>query len=95
MSILGIDFGTSFSCAAVWQDDHVTFIPNDVGERSTPSYVAFTDGEPLVGEDAKNKASLNFESTVGCAKRLIGLRENQLSMHTGTSSSDLFSSARN
>lgn len=69
---LGIDLGTTFSCVAVWKDNHVEIIANDQGNRTTPSYVAFTDSERLIGDSAKYQAAANPTNTVFDAKRLIG-----------------------
>lgn len=73
----GCDLGTTYSCAAIWQNGRVEVIANDQGNRTTPSYVAFTPEERLMGDAAKQQASGNSKNTVFDAKRLIGRKFNE------------------
>lgn len=72
--VMGIDLGTTYSCVCVWQNGKTQVIPNEEGNRTTPSYVAYTKNERLVGESAKNQIELNARNTAYNIKRLIGRR---------------------
>lgn len=69
---VGIDLGTTYSCVGIFRDDRIEIIANDQGNRTTPSFVAFTDTERLIGDSAKNQVAMNPSNTVFDAKRLIG-----------------------
>ena len=81
----GLDLGTTYSCIAVWQNDRVEIIANEQGNRTTPSYVSFTETERLIGDAAKSIAASNPKNTVFDAKRLIGRKFNDSSVQSDMS----------
>lgn len=72
MACVGIDLGTTYSCIGIWQYDRVEIFANEQGNRTTPSYVSFTENEKLIGGAAKTQMVANETNTVFDAKRLIG-----------------------
>jgi len=70
--VIGIDLGTTYSAVGIYKNGGVEIIPNELGNRITPSFVAFTDTERLIGEAAKNQAASNPERSINVVKRLIG-----------------------
>ncbi|XP_026422258.1 heat shock 70 kDa protein 18-like [Papaver somniferum] len=79
---VGIDLGTTYSCVAVWEHGRVEIIANDQGNRTTPSYVAFTDSECFIGDAAKNQVGTNPTNSIFDAKRIIGRTINDTSVRS-------------
>ena len=70
--IIGIDLGTTNSCVAIWRNNNLEIIPDDYGNRTVPSYVAYTNVSRYIGKDAKNQKELNSENVYYEIKRFIG-----------------------
>lgn len=74
----GIDLGTTFSCVAIYQNKKTEVFANEYGHRTTPSYVAFTNTQRLIGEAPQQQQTTNPQNTIFTAKRLIGLTTDDL-----------------
>ena len=79
-NVIGIDLGTTYSCVGIYRKGQVEIIPNEQGNRITPSYVAWDDKERMIGDSAKNQATINPERTIFDVKRLIGRKFNDPSV---------------
>jgi L1 cell adhesion molecule like protein len=75
---VGFDVGTTYSCVSVWQNGRSCVIANDQGQMTTPSYVAFTKTDRLIGDAAKNQSAMNPENTVFDSKRMLGRKFNDI-----------------
>ena len=69
---IGIDLGTTYSCAGIWRNGKVEIIPNEIGENTTPSLVSFSESKRFIGIQAKKRMTKNYKNTVYDVKRLIG-----------------------
>lgn len=79
---IGIDLGTTYSCVAIYRNENVEIIANEHGNRTTPSFISFTDDERYVGEDAKRLIGQNPENTIYDVKRLIGRKYSDMTVQS-------------
>ena len=82
MAVMGIDLGTTYSCVAIFRNGQPEVVPNDIGKNTTPSVVAFRDGERIVGEFARDYQMVSPQDVVYDAKRLIGRRYDEDEVQT-------------